>query len=334
MMHDLPSSDSAHSVDRHCSRCDSPLETGDLRCPICGAAAPRHTAADDRAELATTLLRCHGCGAAITYDPDLRAPACSFCGDVLEVQTITDPVEQTQLYLPMTVTRDQARATLKSWLGTRGWFTPSDLSAASQLTEIKPLWWVAWIFDAEAHVSWSADSNANSGRSAWAPHAGQNPMRFDNILVSGSRGLTAAETNAITPGMQLTTAADAPHGGGEHPLLERFDIPRSQARQQVGSVIESSAAQQIQQNYIPGTRFRNVHVSIVLRRLITKRYSLPAYVLAYRYRNQLHRVVICGQNTQYIIGTSPFSYAKLFVVIVAIGAAFVFMLLIMAMLNR
>lgn len=334
MMHDPRSSHSLDGAGQNCLRCDSPLEAGDLRCPICGAAAPGHATGVARPELATTLLRCHGCGAAITYDPNLRAPACSFCGDVLEVQTISDPVEQTELYLPMTVTLDQARATLQSWLGTRGWFTPSDLSAASQLTEIKPLWWVAWIFDAEAYVSWSADSNAGSGRSAWAPHAGQNQIRFDNILVSGSRGLTAAEANAITPGMQLATAADAPRGGGEHPLLERFDIPRSQARQQVAGVIESSAAQQVQQQYVPGTRFRNVHVSIVLRRLVTKRYSLPAYVLAYRYRNQLYRVVICGQDTRYMIGTSPFSYAKLFVVVAAVGAAIVFMLLIMAMFNR
>lgn len=331
MKHDLPSSDLFLEDVRSCARCDSPLENGDLRCPICGAAAPRESTTGDRMGLTTTMLRCQGCGAAITSDPDLRAPVCSFCGGVLEVQTLTDPIEQTQLYLPMTVTHDQARVTLKSWLGTRGWFTPSDLSAASQLTEIKPLWWVAWIFDAEAYVSWSADSNAGSGRSDWAPHAGQNQIRFDDILVSGSRGLTSAEANAITPGMRLTTAVDAPQGGGEHPLLERFDLPRSQARQQVASVIESSAAQQVQQNHIPGTRFRNVHVSIVLRQLVTKRYSLPAYVLAYRYRNNLYRVVICGQDTRYVIGTSPFSYAKLFLVIGAVGAAIIFVLLIMSL---
>ena len=328
MTHAQPPLEPIH--ERCCSRCDSPLESGDLRCAICGAAAPR---ADDtvRAEVATTMLRCRGCGAAITYDLDLQAPACSFCGDVLEVQTITDPVEQTELYLPMTVTMDQARATLRSWLGTRGWFTPSDLMAASQLTEIKPLWWVAWIFDAEAFVSWTGDSNAGAGRSAWAPHAGQNNIRFESILVSGSRGLSDAEAAAITPGMQIASGADTPHGGGDHPLLERFDIPRSQARQQVAGVIHSSAAQQIQQHYIPGTRFRNVHVSIVLRRLITRRYSLPAYVLAYRYRNQLYRVVICGQDTQYVIGTSPFSYAKLFLVIVGVALAVLILMGLMSL---
>lgn len=319
-------------LDGCCRRCDSPLEPGDLRCAICGAAAPGSASAD-RPESATTLLRCQGCGAAITYDPDLRAPACSFCGDVLEIQTIVDPVEQTELYLPMTVTLDQARASLTRWLGTRGWFTPSDLRNASQLTEIKPLWWVAWIFDAEALVSWAADSNAGARRAAWAPHAGQNQIRFDEILVSGSRGLTTAEAAAIMPGMKLATATDTPRGGGDHPVLERFDIPRSQARQQVTGVIESSAAERMQQKFIPGTRFRNVHVSVVVRRLITKRYSLPAYVLAYRYHNRLYRVVICGQDTRYMIGTSPFSYTKLFGVVAGAGLALMVLILVLSLVS-
>jgi len=300
-----------------CGRCDSPLEPGDLRCAICGQSAPR---LEDSipTQVRVTLLRCTGCGAAISYDPAVQAPACSFCGEVLEVQTIVDPMEQTQVYLPMTVTVDEAQDALKNWLDSRGWFQPSDLSSASQLTQIKPLWWVAWIFDAEANVSWTADSNAGAGRSAWAPHSGQNPIRFDNILVSGSRGLTSGEAAAITPGMNLSTGTDSVQGGGEHPTLERFDVPRSLARQQVSAVIDQSATATVQQNFIPGTRFRNVHTSIVLRRLITRRYALPAYVLAYRYRDQLHRVVICGQNTRHIIGSVPFSYLKLFAVIGAV----------------
>ncbi|MCM2373827.1 hypothetical protein [Aporhodopirellula aestuarii] len=313
----------------HCERCESPLEAGDLRCAICGAAAPQ-SVSTKQTKIAVNVLRCTGCGAAITYDPNRQAPSCSFCGEVMQVETIVDPMEQTEFYLPMTVSIEEARAALKGWLDTRGWFRPSDLSAASQLTEIKPLWWVAWIFDADALVSWTADSNAGSGRSSWAPHAGQTELRFDNMLVSGSRGLTDKEAYAITPGMQLGSGKTYVEGGGDQPTLERFDVPRSQARQQVLAAIEATAADRIQQHHIPGTRFRKVRVSLVLRRLITQRYSLPAYVLAYRYRNELYRVVICGQNASYIVGSSPFSYAKLFALIGGTLLLGLFLLIVMA----
>lgn len=306
--------DTSASDQAHCPRCDSPLEIGDLRCSICGQAAP-NLKNSEALRVSVKLLRCQGCGAAITYDPDLQAPACSFCGDVLEVETNDDPMEQTQWYLPMTVSVDEARLALRDWLGSRGWFQPSDLSSASKLTEIKPLWWVAWVCDAEALVSWSADSNAGTGRSAWAPHAGQNPINFKRLLISGSRGLMPKESDAITPALRLETAMEFPTGGGEHPTLERFDVSRSQARQQIAAAIDASAAARVEQQFVPGTRFRNVHVSIVLRELVTRRYSFPAYVLAYRYRSELYRVVICGQNARYVIGSSPFSYTKLFLLI-------------------
>ncbi|MCA9135894.1 MAG: hypothetical protein KDB00_04025 [Planctomycetales bacterium] len=307
-----------------CSRCESPLEPGDLRCAICGQAAPYDQQAD-RKNVAVKILRCNGCGAAIAYDPKLQAPSCSFCGDVVTVESVEDPMEQTDHYLPFTVTADEARAALRGWLGSRGWFRPSDLSSRAQLTQLKPLWWVAWVFDADAFVSWTADSNHGAGRSAWAPQSGQNNLQFDDILVSASRGLTAREVAAIGPGMNLATKLDRPSGAEERATIEQFDVQRSQARQHVAAAINTIAAQQVQNQFIPGTRFRKVNVAIVLQRLVTRRFSLPAYVLAYRYKNDLYRVVICGQNKRLIIGNSPKSLIKMLAVaciVIVIGLVF------------
>ncbi|MCO8125023.1 hypothetical protein NHH03_25020 [Stieleria sp. TO1_6] len=301
-----------------CSRCESPLEPGDLRCAICGQAAPVKDAAAPHT-VTVTILRCTGCGAAVRYDPKHQAPMCPFCGEAVKVESIEDPLEQTEHYLPFTVTPEQARDTLREWLGSRGWFRPADLSASAQLLELKPLWWVAWMFDAEALISWTADSNAGAGRSSWAPHSGQNDVRFDDILVSASRGLSDHEVSAIRGGFDLSVLQDTPIGGGEDATLEHFDMHRSQARQYVSSAIERLAADRVQQHSIPGSVFRNVNVAVVVRKLVTHRISLPAYVLAYRYRNELYRVVICGQNQRLVIGTSPLSMPKVvFVVILAI----------------
>lgn len=301
----------------HCQRCETPLETGDLRCSICGDAAPIENQAE-RQKVVVQVLRCVGCGAAIAYDPKHQAACCSFCGEVVEVETIEDPMEQTESYLPFTVTPEQAHDALRQWLSSRGWFRPSDLSTSSKLAELKPLWWVAWIFDADATVSWTADSNEGAWRSSWAPHSGRNEIRFDNILVSASRGLTGEEAAAISPGMNLATECNAPRGATENATLEQFDLQRSQARRYVTGQINQLAASRVQANHIPGSRFRNVSIAVVLRRLITRRFSLPAYVLAYRYNQRLYRVVICGQDPNRIIGQSPTSFWKVLAVFIIV----------------
>ena len=128
--------------------------------------------------------------------------------------------------------------------------------------------------------------------------------------------------------MNLATASVEPEGA-EHATVERFDLQRSQARQQVTAAIQNLAAQRIKQHQIPGSRFRNLNVSVVLRELITRRLSLPAYVLAYRYKDSLYRVVICGQDGRLVVGSAPYSIAKILLTgVVGIAAVLLIVVLI------
>lgn len=304
----------AAKTEKACLRCETPLEVGDLRCAICGQAAPIETR--DVQQIEVKVLRCTGCGAAVAYDPQRQAPTCSFCDSVVEVETLKDPMEQTEGYLPFTVDREESRRALRNWLGSLGWFRPSDLKSAATLEEMRPLWWVAWVIDADSRVSWAGDSNADSRRSAWAPHAGQSQVRFSKILASASRGLSYAEAETVGAGVNLATVKDEPVGA-ENATLEQFDVQRSQARQQVGATLQRRAVEHVRASQIPGSRFRKIKVAIVVRRLITRRLSLPAYVLAYRYKQELYRVVICGQDSRVIVGTAPYSMAKVALVVAA-----------------
>jgi hypothetical protein len=99
----------------------------------------------------------------------------------------------------------------------------------------------------------------------------------------------------------------------------------------VGATLRRLAAQHVQRNEVPGSQFRNVRVSVVVRKLITRRLSLPAYVLAYRYKNDLYRVVICGQDVRMLVGKAPYSVAKIILVVAAgIGALLLILLIIVA----
>ena len=298
------------AADLVCDRCDSPLEIEDLRCPICNRAAPL-TAPKDVPDAAVEVMRCDSCGATVTYSVRELAPACVFCGSVTRLEVPKDPFEQTGFFLPMTVNRDEAVTAYRGWLGGLGWFRPADLGSASSLESLTPLWWVGWVFSAHATVSWTADSDLGARRADWAPHAGQVELEFDHIVASASRGLSAEETDSLADSYDLDSADRKPVSDGGATIVEQFDIPRSAARQRVAAMLERIARMRLEDTHIPGKRFRNVHTSILLRRLVTRRYAFPSYVLAYRYRGKLYRIVISGQDSTRIVGTAPYAVAKI-----------------------
>lgn len=293
-----------------CRRCESPVEIDDLRCPVCRHAAPE-VARPDRAETSVEILRCDGCGAAVSFDVGAQAPKCAFCGSKTRVEVPEDPIEQTELFLPFTIEGAAAESAYRLWLGGLGWFRPGDLLAASTLESVKPLWWVGWVFDSDATVSWTADSNAATRRADWAPHAGETKLEYRNVVVSASRGLTYEETDHLVTSYDLGSAGGEPVGGGDAAVIERFDVPRSSAREQVMAMIERVAEHRLKEGHIPGTRFRNLHVSVLLRRLVRRRFAFPSYVLAYRYKDKLYRTVLSGQDENRILGTAPYSTARI-----------------------
>src|SRR5690606_38639004 len=84
-----------------CRRCETPLDPGDLRCAICSLPVPARD--DARASVAAEVLRCDACGAAVSYDVDVQAPRCAFCGSVMRLERPPDPLEEAELYLPFRV---------------------------------------------------------------------------------------------------------------------------------------------------------------------------------------------------------------------------------------
>lgn len=312
----------------NCARCQTPLEVADLRCCICALVVPAGRAAAATAVRAR-ILRCRECAAAVSYDAERKAPHCAFCGAVMEVEQPADPVEEAELILPFGVDRAQATASLRRWMRSLGWFRPGDLSSAATVEKLEPLHWAAWIFDADARVTWTADSDADSRRSDWAPHSGEATFTWRNVLVSASRGLSGKETVKLTPRYLIDGARAVAEAGETGGARETFDTQRSAARARIALAIESIAEQELTSGHIPGSRFRNVHAAVLLQRLSTRRYLLPAWVLAYRYKGSLYRSVVHGQDSSLVLGEAPVSWAKILLVV---GLAAALVLAIVALL--
>ena len=312
-----------------CERCESTIEADDLRCPVCNLVCPL-ARSEDRPETRVDVLRCSGCGAAMSYDVRRRAASCAFCGSVLEVERSDDPLEEARLLLPFTVDRDHARAAFRNWLGSLGWFRPRDLASGATLENLNPLRWVGWVFDAHMTVSWAADTDRGANRSDWAPHAGQVELVFDDVVAPATRGLTRSETGRLLPSYKLASAGQA-EDVVDDATVERFDMPRSAARHHLMGVIEARVRQRLTSDHIPGSRVRNLRTATVLRGLDTRRVAFPAWVLAYRYKGRLYRTVLSGQDGQCLVGEAPWSVAKIVAAVAAAAAALaVFALILLA----
>jgi hypothetical protein len=301
-----------------CTRCASPIEEGDLRCAICALPVPVARAASARPAHAQ-VLRCVECGAAIAFSALAQAPRCAFCGATMTVEQPIDPIEAAQLRIPFEVDRAEAEAALRGWLGGRGFFAPRTLKDEAVLESLSPLCWAGWIVSADAAVAWAADSDEGARRAAWAPHSGQISLRFDAICVPATRGLDHEECRLLVPYYDLARAVDIdqPAIPGEVPaMIESFDAQRSAARATIQRAIEATAKTRVER-YIPGRRFRNVHVACLLESQTTRRVALPAWVLAYRYRGAPYRAIVHGQRPEVVFGSSPKDWVK----IAAVAAA-------------
>ena len=303
-----------------CARCASPLEHGDLRCAVCALPVPApavHAVVAERAR----VLRCRECNAAVAFAPDARAPRCAFCGAVMAVEQLEDPLEEARLRVPFAVHREVATGSLRGWLATRGWFAPRALANEAVVDSLAPLYWASWLVDARVTATWTADSNADSRRSAWAPHAGQFVTDCRNLVIPASRGLTLAECSALVPSYDVARAvALAPDTHAvDDAVVESFDAQRSAARALVHGWIER-AARVAAEPHIPGTRFRNVHVACLVEAQTTERIALPAWVLAYRFKGKAYRAVIHGQRAGVVIGKAPVDLRKVAVVVVGVLA--------------
>jgi hypothetical protein len=303
-----------------CRRCGSSKEAGDLRCPVCYLAIPAVAVTSDATRI--HIFRCPACGPAMEYRARVQAPQCAFCGSVLKLEEQVDPVEQTEEYLPFKVDRQAIVDVYRGWLSRQGFFQPSNLASAARLESLRALWWVGWVVNADAVVTWTLDSDAGAGRAGWAPQAGELRTVFENIIIPATRGLSASECARLVPSYALASGGEPSEPVDTEAVRERFEMSRSVARGRIIEAIQHLAEARIKSGEATGTRFRNVHASVHLRGLRTRRLAFPAYAIAYRYGGALYRTVISGHDPSCVIGRTPVSLAKIALVVALVLAGF------------
>lgn len=308
------------------------MDDQDLFCANCGTENP--FADDSEQKLAHTAnhhsFNCQSCGASMSYDASAQALRCPFCGSTKMERRESARSITPRGVVPFVVSQERAESILREWLG-RGFWRPDDAARASTIGEMVAVYVPYWVFDASTDTLWTADSSPPppGRRGDWYPLSGKNRQTHQGILIAGSSILSTMETQSISP-FDITSAVSPDEVDLENSIYEEFRVPRKLARPLARGAIEE-IERQICAAKVPN-RHRNVKVNVRITDMHGQPMLLPIWVLAYQYKEKVHRVLINGQSGK-IAGSAPFSYAKLWVILLVVFTVLATIVTVVALLN-
>lgn len=290
------------------------MDDEDLFCANCGTENPVADSAAKKLDHTTSHYRfdCQGCGASMSYDASTQALRCPFCGSTRMEKRESARSILPRGIVPLSVTKARAEEILRSWLG-KGFWRPADAARAATIGKMAAVYVPYWIFEAETETLWTADSSPAppGSRGSWYPVSGSNRASYPSVLVAGSSVLTAHETDSIAP-FTIEHAVKPDQLDLTNEIVEEFKVPRKMARPLARGAIEQLEMQAC--GRLVPNRVRNLKVNVKISALHGYPMLLPVWILAYRYQEKVHRVLINGQTGK-IAGSAPFSYGKLTAVV-------------------
>lgn len=303
-------------------------------CANCGTEAPERGdvhALTSRG--ATHNFQCTGCGASMSYSAKDQALACPFCGSVQLEEQADAKVLAPDFVIPMQVSQHDAIVAMRRWLG-KGMWRPGDLSENAMLVTTRPVYVPYWVFEAETHTYWTADTNRTPAfaRGDWCPMAGEHTGEHKGLLVGASGALTPAETANICP-YDLSKGVPPAEVDLQFASVEEFGLQRKYARPLARAGIEARERKHCDALYVPG-RSRNVNVNVKIEGMSSQPILLPVWIMAYRYKKKVYRLLVNGQTGK-VTGSAPTSILK---ILAAVGggvlAVLVLVLILALMFGR
>lgn len=335
-----------------CGQCGAALKfkpgADSLHCPYCG-----HVNPIDRAEEAineidfnaildslaakeeiqeSITVKCSGCGAESTLDPNIASDDCAFCGaPVVSTGKSIKQIKPKSL-LPFHVKRHEARESFRKWLKSL-WFAPNALKKIARVEgRLQGMYVPYWTYDSNTitpyrgqrgeyyyvNVSYT-DSKGNrrtrrERRTRWYPAAGTVRNSFDDVLVVASRSLPRKHAMALEPWdlHGLVPYKDDYLSGLK---AETYQVDIKEGFVQAKSIMEAAIRETIKRD-IGGDEQRISSMSPQYTDVTFKHILLPMWLSAYRYRDKVYRFLV-NARTGEVQGERPWSWVKISLAVTA-----------------
>ena len=329
-------------------------ESGNLKCPFCGASTDveMDTTAPAEYDINTApkpsdmdwgeekhVIHCEGCGADTVIGANESATLCPFCGSphVLENQSAAGIAPES--VLPFKVPKKQAVDSFRKWIKKR-WFAPSKAKKMAQLGQIAGVYLPHWTYDSDTTSSYVGEAGYHyyvdvpvtverdgkqvqetrqEQRTRWEPASGMVAHSFDDVVVPGSKRLPEDLLSRVHP-FDLTqlcryNAAFLSGFASEKPAMDVQQCWKT-AQVQIDREMERLAEQDIL------SHADEARVSSVKSKYEHVKYKLtllPMYLSSFTFKGKSFHVLVNGENGK-CGGQAPVSVLRV-ILAVLVGIA-------------
>ncbi len=286
---------------------------------------------DGRAEIEeeSQQVTCTSCAASFTFDPDVHAGSCPFCGQAIVTSTGTHRQIKPAAILPFAITETEARDAIKRWL--KGlWFAPTKLTRFGKIEGgIHGVYLPYWTYDSQTTTDYTGQrgdiyyvpvqvTRVVDGKTVvrtemvqkvrWYPARGRVSRFFDDVLVLASGTLPSWITDRLEPwdlgDLRPYTAqyvAGFQSEAYQIQLKDGFDTARQKMRERIASDIRLDIGGDLQKIH----RMDVHHASPTFKHVL-----LPLWLGAVKFGSKTYRIAV-NARTGDVQGERPYSVWKI-----------------------
>lgn len=338
---ELPEAPPSGPKEFPCQQCGAKLEyapgTRAQKCSYCGAenriaqseedieeldfGAHLSQAAGEQATVERLTVKCSGCGAESTLEPNITSAQCAFCGSPVVATTSSKRVLKPQSLLPFRITREKAQGCFRGWVGSL-WFAPGDLKRYAQTdSKLSGMYVPYWTYDSKTMSFYRGERGddywvtVGSGknrrrvrRTRWRSVSGTVWVNFDDVLVIASTSLPRKHAEALEPWdlKNLEPYNDDYLAGFR---AESYQVDLRQGFDRAKEIMAEAIRERIRRD-IGGDHQRIHSVRTQYSNVTFKHLLLPVWLSAYRYREKAYRFLVNGRTGE-VQGERPWSWIKI-----------------------
>ena len=320
-----------------CAACGGAVEPGEAYCPACGRRQEEPGDVAAAQVVAKTSFQCKNCGSVVSTDADRRSYVCAFCDSPYVVEFSPDVTgrQAPEFVIGFALTREQAMAAFRRWLGRQGLFRPGDLARAATADKLRGIYLPFWSFSMLARSRWSASigeywyrtRRVGKGKTQrvretqWWPLSGRHHHYYSGHLVSGSTTLPPRDAERIKPFHLPALKRYQPYYLAGW-LCEEYTVERAAALEACQQEFLHRERRNVAA-FLPGDTHRGLDASTLFEHVNSDLCLLPVYLLSYRYRGRVYRFFVNGQTGK-AAGDKPLSWLRVGIavgVVALLGAA-------------